>query len=144
MKQTLIISIIWLSAMVTVHAQEWQSDIETAIKLAKEKQQKVVLVFSGSDWCAPCIKLDKEIWQSDYFKQYAKDHFVMLRADFPRKKDNKLSKEQTEKNKSLAEKYNSQGFFPFVVVINADKKVLGTTGYKKTSPQEYVKILESL
>ncbi len=143
MKKIILIPILWLALIYSVTAQEWQTDFEKALQIANEKQQKVILVFSGSDWCVPCIKLEKEIWQSEFFKQYAEEHFVLLRADFPRKKENKLSKQQEEKNKILAEKYDPQGFFPMVVVLDKDKNVLGTTGYKKTSPSEYVRILES-
>lgn len=142
MKKILKIAIILLMASVT-NAQEWQTDLDTALKISKEKEQKIVLVFSGSDWCAPCIKLEKEIWESEEFKTYSKDNFVLLRADFPRRKKNKLSKEQQEKNNKLAEKYNLNGYFPFVVVLNSNGKILGTTGYKKVSPTEYIKILTS-
>lgn len=127
-----------------IHAQDWTTDFTQAKAMAKEKNRKIVLVFSGSDWCAPCIKLDKNIWSSDTFKAYAKEHYVMLRADFPRKKENKLSDEQQEKNNVLAEKYNQQGFFPLVVVMDYNGNVLGTTGYKKATPGEYIKILNAL
>ncbi len=124
-------------------AQEWQTDFEQAKVKAAEQNQNIILVFQGSDWCAPCIKLNKEIWSTEEFKTYAKDHFIMLLADFPRKKENTLSDGQQEKNTKLAEKYNSDGYFPFVVVLDKDGKVLGETGYKKMSVAEYIKLLES-
>ncbi|MEX2514441.1 MAG: thioredoxin family protein [Cyclobacteriaceae bacterium] len=124
-------------------AQEWQLDLNEAQKLAQETDRKIILVFSGSDWCAPCIKLEKEIWESAVFQAYAKDNYVLLRADFPRKKANKLSEEQAGKNGELAEKYNPDGYFPLVVVLDKRAAVLGNTGYKKMSPQEYIKHLNS-
>ena len=141
MKKILTIVIILLAY--TVNAQEWQTDFATAQKIANEKNHKIVLVFSGSDWCAPCIKLESEILESTEFKTFAKDNFVLLKADFPRRKKNKLAKEQQEKNSKLAEKYNPNGYFPLVVVLKSDGKVLGVTGYKKVSPNEYIKILTS-
>lgn len=101
------------------------------------------MVFSGSDWCAPCIKLEKEIWESAEFQAYAKENYVMLRADFPRKKANQLPEAQARKNGELAEKYNSKGFFPLVVVLDDHGQVMGETGYKKMSPQEYIGHLNS-
>ena len=124
-------------------AQEWQTDFEQAKAKAAEQNQNIILVFQGSDWCAPCIKLDREVWSTEEFKTYAKNHFVMLLADFPRKKENVLLAEQQEKNNKLAEKYNGNGYFPFVVVLNKDGKVLGETGYKKITPAEYIDLLES-
>jgi len=126
------------------NAQEWQTDIEVSKKMAKEKHAKIVLVFQGSDWCAPCMKLDREIWSTEEFKAYAKENYVMLQADFPRKKTNRQSQELQEKNGKLAEKYNKQGFFPHVVLLDETGKVIGQTGYKKLSPSEYIKHLNSL
>ncbi len=129
---------------ITLSAQEWQTDFETAKELSSDENRPIILVFQGSDWCAPCIKLDREIWSTDEFKAYAKDHFVMLQADFPRKKKNALPDEQQQKNNQLAEKYNKQGYFPFVVVLDKEGKVLGEAGYEKTSPEAYIEKLESL
>jgi thioredoxin-related protein len=130
-------------SFVSVNAQNWQNDIKTCQETAKAKNINIIIVFQGSDWCAPCIKLEKEIWNSNVFTNYAKEHFVILKADFPRKKKNKLSKEQQNKNNQLAEKYNPHGYFPLVVVTDANGKVLGTTGYKKVSPKEYIDLLNS-
>jgi hypothetical protein len=67
----------------------------------------------------------------------------MLRLDFPRRKSNALPPKQTATNKILAEKYNPNGYFPFVVVFNAELSKRGETGYKKMTPQEYINHLNS-
>jgi thioredoxin-related protein len=123
--------------------QNWTTDFEKAKEIAKEKKQKIILVFQGSDWCAPCIKLDRDVWSTDTFTAYAKDHYVMLQADFPRKKKNALPEAQAQANAQLAETYNRQGIFPFVVVLNSEGQVLGQTSYKKMSPTAYINHLES-
>lgn len=125
------------------YAQNWITDFDKAKQLAKEQNQPIVLVFQGSDWCAPCIKLDRQIWSTDTFKKYAQEHYVMLQADFPRKKKNALSESQEKQNGMLAEKYNTQGIFPFVVLLNSKGEVLGHTGYKKMTPEEYIEHLNS-
>ncbi len=143
MKKFIVASILFLVATFSINAQEWLTDFEEAKKVANKKNQNIILVFQGSDWCAPCIKLDKEVWSTDEFKNYAKDHYVMLQADFPRKKKNKLVTTQQLQNNRLAETYNKQGFFPHVVILNKKGDVLGRTGYKKVSPAAYIKILNS-
>lgn len=125
------------------HAQEWNLDLNDAMKIAQDSNKPIILVFSGSDWCSPCIKLEKEIWESTEFQVYAKEHYVMVRADFPKRKSNKLSDEQEAINAQLAEKYNSDGYFPLVVVMDKNALVLGKTGYKKLSPNEYIEHLNS-
>ena len=141
MKKILVLLIMLLTFM--IQAQDWQTDFETAKSLAAEQDKPIILVFQGSDWCAPCIKLEKEIWSSEDFIAYSKEHYIMLKADFPRKRQNSLSAEQQEKNNALAEKYNKEGYFPLVVVLDKEGKVLGTTGYKKLTPSEYIELLNS-
>ncbi|WP_298366319.1 thioredoxin family protein [uncultured Lutibacter sp.] len=124
-------------------SQNWLTNLEEAKEISANENKNIVLVFQGSDWCAPCIKLDREIWSTQEFKKYADKNFVMLRADFPRKKKNKLTETQIKSNKELMEKYNLNGYFPFVVVLDKNGKVLGNTGYKKTTPKEYINTLSS-
>jgi len=124
-------------------SQDWVTDFEEAKSRASSKNINIILVFQGSDWCAPCIKLDRELWSTSEFIEYAEDHFVLLQADFPRKKTNKLPPEQQEKNNGLAERYNSSGFFPFVVILDPTGKVLGETGYKKMSVAQHIEFLST-
>lgn len=140
-KLILIISLI--SFGLSLSAQNWQTDFNKAKEMARKQNKKIILVFQGSDWCAPCMKLDREIWSTEEFKTYAATNFVMVQADFPRKKANKPSEEQKKKNEMLMEKYNQQGFFPYVVVFNSNGRVLGNTGYKKVSVSNYIEKLES-
>lgn len=143
MKNTVLIVSLTFFSIFSISAQEWQKDIDSAQAIAIEKERPIILVFQGSDWCAPCIALDKEIFQSDQFKLYAKDHFVMLEADFPRKEANKLSIEMTAHNTALLEKFNPRQIFPFVVVLDKDLTVLGETGYYNASPSAYIMELDS-
>jgi thioredoxin-related protein len=142
MKRVLL-TVVLLSMVFFLKAQKWETGFEEAkIKSGKEGKN-IVLVFSGSDWCIPCEKLEKFIWESPEFIQYSGDHFVMLRADFPKKKANALPREQQEKNDKLAEIYNKQGLFPLVLVLDKMGKVLGTTSYKNITPKEYIALLHS-
>ena len=124
-------------------AQEWETSFTKTKERALKEQKEILLVFQGSDWCAPCIKLDRNVWSTPVFKAYAQKHFVLLKADFPKRKKNKLTKELQEHNNKLAEKYNRNGYFPYVVVLDIDGNVLGTTSYKKMSPEDYIQLLES-
>ena len=142
MKKIAIIAFVFLTSF--SFAQEWQTNFEEAKKIANEQDKNVVIVFSGSDWCAPCIKLDKNIWQSEAFKKEAAAEWILVKANFPRKKANELSKEQTNHNRNLAEKYNADGSFPLVVVLDKNGKVLGKMGFKNVSPEEYIKMIHAL
>ena len=124
-------------------SQNWEISIDSSITRAKEENKKLLIVFQGSDWCGPCIKLSKEIWSTEFFVDYSDKSYVMLQVDFPRRKKNSLSESQQEQNAVLAEKFNPRGYFPFVVVLNSKGKLIGEIGYENTTPQKFIEIIES-
>jgi thioredoxin-related protein len=67
------------------YSQNWKTDFNQAKVEAMGQNKPIILVFSGSDWCAPCIKLDKTIWQSEAFKDYVLANYILQRADFPKR-----------------------------------------------------------
>lgn len=105
-------------------APQWGSDFDKAKAEAEQSHKFILLNFCGSDWCGPCIKLKKDIFESADFGQYANDHLVLVRADFPRLKKNQPDARQTAHNEALAEKYNNQGKFPLTVLIDSEGKVV--------------------
>jgi len=111
-------------------AQNWKYDLDEALVFAKQKDQKVVLFFTGSDWCPPCLKLERKILSSEEFRTFADEKYVWLKADFPRRKKNRITKEQQIKNEKLAARYNKKKVFPIVLVLNKKGMVLGATGYR--------------
>ena len=125
-------------------AQEWRTDWDTAKVEAEQANKKLILVFSGSDWCIPCIKLEKEIWENSSFIQYAEQHYVLFRADFPKRKKNKLPEAIQQLNEGLASEYNPKGYFPLVVVLDSKGKVKGQLGYEKSTPEAYIALIEQL
>ncbi len=119
-----ITAILFTSLFVT--SSGWLNNLDDAKKAAVQKHALILLNFSGSDWCGPCIRLKKEIFESASFKTYAGDNLVLVNADFPRSKKNKLTKEQVKINEALADQYNPKGIFPFTLLLNAEGKVLKT------------------
>ncbi|MBA2248662.1 MAG: thioredoxin family protein [Chitinophagaceae bacterium] len=102
----------------------WKTNIEEA-KTEAAKNNKVILVnFSGSDWCSPCIMLKKKIFESEDFTTYATSNLVLVNADFPRQKKHTLSNEQKKLNDDLAAKYNPEGNFPFTLLLTANGRVI--------------------
>lgn len=102
----------------------WKTNFNDA-KLEAEKTNKTILVnFSGSDWCLPCIQLKKKYFDSETFNSYAAANLVLVNADFPRQNKHKLSAEQKKINEVLADKHNRDGKFPYTILVTADGKVL--------------------
>ena len=112
---------------------QWQLNFEQAKAEAAQNHKLILVNFSGSDWCGPCIKLKKDVFESADFQTYADNRLVLVRADFPRLSKNKLTDQQTAHNEALAEKYNRQGKFPFTVLLDVNGRVLQAwDGYPKS------------
>ena len=102
----------------------WKTNFSEA-KIEATKNNKFILVnFSGSDWCSPCIQLRKNIFDSESFIVYASENLVLVNADFPRQNKHKLSPGQKKMNEDLAEKYNPDGKFPYTILMTAAGKIL--------------------
>lgn len=123
----------------------WIGNFTEAQKQAKATHKQILINFSGSDWCGPCIRLRKEILESESFEQYAAANLLLVRADFPRQKKNQLPKEQVKLNESLAELYNKDGKFPYTVLVDENGKVLKSwDGFPDESPQAFVSEIDKL
>ena len=139
--------ILFLFLIHLTSAQEsnmWITDYEEAIDLSKKKGIPVLINFSGSDWCRPCMLLSKTIFETTRFHSFAKDSLILLNIDFPRRKKNTPQKEEMIKREKLAEKYNKKGSFPLVIIINHNGDVLAETGYKKITVNEYIRHIKIL
>ncbi|MES1221068.1 MAG: thioredoxin family protein [Bacteroidota bacterium] len=122
----------------------WELDFEKAKKTAREEHKYILVNFSGSDWCGPCIRMEKEIFDGALFTAYAKDHLILVNADFPRLKKHALSKEQQKKNEQLADAYDPQGIFPLTVLLNTEGKVvMKWEGLPEASAEEFTKQIQA-
>jgi thioredoxin-related protein len=141
MKKHIIILFLFIGT--TGYSQNWKTNFEEAKIEAAKENKNILLVFSGSDWCAPCIKLENVVWKSDAFQEEVAKSWVVYKADFPKKKANQLSPELSERNKKLAEKYNKNGIFPLVVLLDKTGKIIGMTGFKNVSAEDYIELIHS-
>ncbi len=124
---------------------KWLGDMQKATSLAQASHKCILINFSGSDWCGPCIRLRKEILESAVFEQYALPNLILLRADFPRQKKNQLSSLQVNLNESLAERYNPEGKFPFTLLVDLNGRVLKSwDGYTDELPEKFVSEIKQL
>jgi len=120
-------------------AVTWSGDFSAAQKQAAQEHKLIMINFSGSDWCGPCIRLRTEILESATFENYASTHLILVRADFPRQKKNQLSKEQVKLNEALADKYNPDGKFPYTILVDENGKVLKAwDGFPDETAEQFV------
>jgi len=144
MKRFITVALFLVSCVVTSLAQthaQWQTSFDIALETSKKENKPILLFFSGSDWCKPCIKLKKSILETEPFAEYSKK-FVLYNADFPYRI--KLDKTLKATNEKLAEQYNKEGHFPKIVLLSPQQKVLCTLGYIDCTPETYIEEIERL
>jgi thioredoxin-related protein len=119
-------AITWLAALTVSSAlvssvsadalKGWSTDLEKAFKDAKEQNKPVLVEFTGSDWCPPCIQMRKNVFSKSEFVDAASKKFILVELDFPNG-----DKETKKKNEPYAEKYNIEGF-PTVILFDSKGK----------------------
>lgn len=137
---TAVISLNFLNVSLT-QDEIYFADSTAAMEHANANDSKILMVFSGSDWCRPCIQFKNDILLTETFKEYVENKIAILYLDFPAKKKNKLSKEQTAHNELLAEKFNKSGAFPHLVLMDAEMKKLKDLKFSGQSVDSFIKEL---
>ncbi len=102
-------------------AASWGTDLPAAQQQAAQSGKNVFVIFTGSDWCGPCIQLKKTVLSTADFEAYADEHFVLVELDFPRKK--KLPAAQQAANRKYAEQFKVRGY-PTMIILSPDGKEL--------------------
>lgn len=94
----------------------WSTDLEKAFIKAKAEKKAVLVEFTGSDWCPPCIAMRKNVFSKKDFVEAASKKYILVELDFPN-----ADKAMKEKNQPYADKYKIEGF-PTVILFNSAGK----------------------
>jgi thiol-disulfide isomerase/thioredoxin len=130
----------WLIALslsissVFASGEGWLTNFENAKKQAASEKKDLLLDFTGSDWCPPCMKLTKEILSQKSFISTSSTKFVLVELDFPQEK--KLDAETTKQNEELQQKYKIEGY-PTIMLCDATGKPYAQTGFRSGGPEKY-------
>ncbi|MEK6797261.1 MAG: thioredoxin family protein [Spirochaetota bacterium] len=135
------IFIILAAAMLLAAVEEpvWNTSIPDAITNANGKI--VFVLFSGSDWCSDCIKLKKNVIDTEAFSAYAKENLILVSIDFPKNK--KLPDDLRRANAEAKSNYNVRGY-PTAIVLSPDGSIAGRITGSKGTPDEYVQKIIAL
>ena len=120
--------------------QLWITDFDVALEKAKENEKYLLIEFSGSDWCPPCIRLNNEVFKTDLWKKWADENVISVLIDFP--KSGQSNKDKI-KNELVAKNLNVT-YFPTIVILNKNGEEMFRTGYKSGGPEKFISHLENL
>jgi len=123
-------------------AADWSTDYTKALATARSQNKRVLLDFTGSDWCGPCIQLKKEVFSRPEFATYADKNLVLVEIDYPQRK--KQSAELVKQNEKLARQYGiDQKGYPTVVLLDPNGKIVREfTGYDGENMPRFIAWIE--
>lgn len=142
MKKTILTVAAALAAGVFAMPAGFTDDWDAALKKAAAEKKTVFALFTGSDWCIWCKRLEGEVLSQKAFSDEVGKTFVPVFLDFPN--DKSLVKAATlKRNRELAEKYSIRGY-PTVLLLDAKGEVLAQTGYQQGGPEKYLAHVKGL
>ena len=131
-----------LIAVAVLARAEWQTDYAKALVKAKAENKRVLLDFTGSDWCGPCIQLNKTVFSTKEFRAYADKNLVFVEVDYPRAK--KQSAELVKQNEKLATEYKieEKGYPTLVLLDPAGRVIRELNGYSGETTNDLITWIE--
>lgn len=101
-----------------------------------------LIFFEGSDWCMNCIRFEKTVLSEATFEDFVESQAIEIeRIDFPQRKQ--LDETTKQYNISVAEKYNFQGIFPTILLVNTSTDDVIEIRYRSQGPEEFVALVKS-
>jgi protein disulfide-isomerase len=105
----------------------WSTDYQASIAQAAASKKAILLEFTGSDWCPPCMKQNKDVFEQAAFEDYAKDKLVLVKLDFPRREEQDPAIK--ERNQKLSTQYGVEGFPTIILLSPEGKELARQVGY---------------
>ena len=141
-RRTVLVFLLLLTAAIGVRAAEWQTDYAKALQMAKAQNKRVLLDFTGSDWCPLCIALRKQVFSTPAFQVYAQKNLILVEVDYPRRKQQPAG--LTDQNEKLGKDYgiDDKGFPTVVLLDPAGKTVREFSGYDGESTADLIAWIE--
>lgn len=137
-----VAAILMAAAGTACAGEGWSTDFEAAKRQAAAEHKDLLIDFTGSDWCAWCIKLDKEVFQKEPFGAKAAEKFVLVELDYPNDKSKQPDPVQVQ-NQSLLKTYPVSAY-PTILLCDEEGMPYAATGYQPGGPEKYLEHLETL
>ncbi|MFH5805788.1 thioredoxin family protein [Alienimonas sp. DA493] len=105
---------------------EWTTDLAAARQTAAAEGKDVLMLFTGSDWCPPCMALEENVFSQAPASRLT-DDFVPVLFDFPMKKEQ--APEIAARNEQVQQEYGITGY-PTVLLTSAGGTQYGELHYQ--------------
>ena len=111
-------------------------DFAAARGRAEKNGRPLFILFTGSDWCVWCKRLEKEVFSKPEFLDVATNAYELVAIDFPEAFDS-LPEDVRKERTRLRSAFEVRGF-PTVVLADAALKQLYTDGYRRGGAKRWI------
>ena len=84
----------------------WLTDFQTAARRAKNRKRRILIDFYAA-WCAPCRRMERDVWSDEKVDRAVQRRFIPLRADV-----------DTPAGKQLVRRYKVRAL-PTILIVSA-------------------------
>jgi protein disulfide-isomerase len=97
----------------------WYEDFQEALVISKEEKKPVMMYFTQKDWGKWSIRLQKEVFLTAEFKDWATENVVLLELNYPREKH---QSEKLKKQNSSLQAFSGVRVFPSIIFAEINEK----------------------
>lgn len=106
----------------------WLIGMDRAKEKATAENKDMLLYFTGTDWCPPCIDLDEKIFSQAEFLDPILEKFILVKIEFLR--DYKRQSEALQKaNEETGKRYDVVSY-PTIILADSNGRPYARTGWQ--------------
>ncbi len=137
--KTKLITLFLLLLVTISYCQKKYDDLEIAKKEAEVSNKNILIILTGSDWCKPCIKMEKNVIENNEFIEYANQNLILFEINLPRHLDydSKIVKNYIY----LRDKYQTNSL-PSLILVNSEGKEITKISNGLSSLEKVMKELK--
>ncbi len=109
----------------------WLTDYDAGLELSKKEKKPLLVLFTGSDWCPPCIELKEKVFSREDFKQYAKENLICVYLDYA------MDGSSSERNTKLANTYRIESF-PTMFLVSETEVPISILYAEPSEPEMFI------
>jgi thioredoxin-related protein len=115
-------------------------DYDAALARAKNEKKPVLAIFSGSDWCPPCMALERNFLSKPAFTAAVTNRLVLLFVDRPRD-TSYMTEKAKARNPELFRTYAIRGVPTLMFLDEKGTKLADVQRQFDVAPAEWGKSL---
>jgi protein disulfide-isomerase len=134
MLKNLLVLFTLFALSLTTMAANWSTNYTATLSKAAKSNKKVLVLFTGSDWCGFCIRLEKNVLAKKDFDKVVKDKYLLVKLDLTKTTKNPIEQEINH----LMRIYNVEGFPTTIILDSKGKEIKRIVG----APRNYLQQLK--